>query len=214
LTFFPTHPTSKENAMKLTVKGLLFLIALASTLALAQTPPIQHVIVVIQENRSPDNLFGSDAFAGTHQLPNAHLSTYGLCEPIGYPGDTQITLTPFKLDACFDPDHSHQPAWNNTWDAGAMDGACTTNVAYNNGCTVTQCTDTQWSRYCPQYTYVTNAAITGNYHTGDPILGPYFNIATNYGFANYMFQTNQGPSFPAHQFLLSGTSAPDEKSDP
>jgi hypothetical protein len=24
-----------------------------------------------------------------------------------------------------------------------------------------------------------------------------------------MFQTNQGPSFPAHQFLLSGTSAPD-----
>src|SRR5208283_5642332 len=90
LTFFPTHPTSKENAMKLTVKGLLFLIALASTLALAQTPPIQHVIVVIQENRSPDNLFGSDAFAGTHQLPNAHLSTYGLCEPIGYPGDTQI----------------------------------------------------------------------------------------------------------------------------
>jgi hypothetical protein len=25
-----------------------------------------------------------------------------------------------------------------------------------------------------------------------------------------MFQTNQGPSFPAHQFLLSGTSAPNE----
>jgi hypothetical protein len=37
---------------------------------------------------------------------------------------------------------------------------------------------------------------------------PYFEIATQYGYANYMFQTNQGPSFPAHQFLLSGTSAP------
>jgi hypothetical protein len=24
-----------------------------------------------------------------------------------------------------------------------------------------------------------------------------------------MFQTNQGPSFPAHQFLLAGSSAPD-----
>ncbi|HXM22240.1 MAG TPA: alkaline phosphatase family protein [Terriglobales bacterium] len=36
----------------------------------------------------------------------------------------------------------------------------------------------------------------------------YFDIATNYGFANYMFQTNEGPSFPAHQFILSGTSAP------
>jgi len=29
-----------------------------------------------------------------------------------------------------------------------------------------------------------------------------------------MFQTNQGPSFPAHQFLLSGTSAPDSKTAP
>lgn len=45
--------------MKLTVKGLLFLIALASTLALAQTPPIQHVIVVIQENRSRTTCSGA-----------------------------------------------------------------------------------------------------------------------------------------------------------
>ncbi len=37
---------------------------------------------------------------------------------------------------------------------------------------------------------------------------PYFDIATSYGFANYFFQTNEGPSLPAHQFLLSGTSAP------
>jgi len=37
---------------------------------------------------------------------------------------------------------------------------------------------------------------------------PYFDIATNYGFANYMFQTNEGPSFPAHQFIFGGTSAP------
>jgi hypothetical protein len=29
-----------------------------------------------------------------------------------------------------------------------------------------------------------------------------------------MFQTSQGPSFPAHQFLLSGSSQPDGKQDP
>jgi hypothetical protein len=29
-----------------------------------------------------------------------------------------------------------------------------------------------------------------------------------------MFQTNQGPSFPAHQFLFTGTSAPDAYGDP
>jgi phospholipase C len=37
---------------------------------------------------------------------------------------------------------------------------------------------------------------------------PNFWIAQEWGFANYMFQTNQGPSFPAHQFLFSGTAAP------
>jgi phospholipase C len=37
---------------------------------------------------------------------------------------------------------------------------------------------------------------------------PYFDIAMNYGYANCMFQTNEGPSFPAHQVIFSGTSAP------
>jgi phospholipase C len=37
---------------------------------------------------------------------------------------------------------------------------------------------------------------------------PYFQLAEQYTFADRMFQTNQGPSFPAHQFVLAGTSAP------
>ena len=37
---------------------------------------------------------------------------------------------------------------------------------------------------------------------------PYLTIAGQYAFADHMFQANQGPSFPAHQFILSGTSAP------
>ena len=196
-----------------TAAKLLFLISLMAMFAVAQTPPIQHVIIIIQENRSPDNLFGSDA--ATHQkLPNAHLATYGLCQNIGFSSEPQINLTPFKLAACFDPDHSHNPAWNTTWDGGAMDGACKTNVTAGSGCQqqLTKCSDPQWAPYCPQYTYVTNATLTG-YHSGSHILDPYFQIAQDYGFANYMFQTNQGPSFPAHQFLFSGTSAPDKKSD-
>src|SRR5260370_9586167 len=40
------------------------------------------------------------------------------------------------------------------------------------------------------------------------ILDPYLTLATQYGWANYMFQNNQGPSFPAHQFIFGGTSAP------
>jgi phospholipase C len=37
---------------------------------------------------------------------------------------------------------------------------------------------------------------------------PYFRLAEKYTFGDRMFQTNQGPSFPAHQFIISGTSAP------
>jgi phospholipase C len=35
---------------------------------------------------------------------------------------------------------------------------------------------------------------------------PYFDMAIRYTFADRMFQTNEGPSFPAHQYILSGTS--------
>jgi nitrate reductase NapE component len=52
----------------------------------------------------------------------------------------------------------------------------------------------------PQETYVSTS------YDGKVVF-PYFDIATKYGFANYMFQTNQGPSNPAHQFIFSGTSS-------
>lgn len=37
---------------------------------------------------------------------------------------------------------------------------------------------------------------------------PYFQMAEQYAFGDRMFPTNQGPSFPAHQFIISETSAP------
>ena len=55
-----------------------------------------------------------------------------------------------------------------------------------------------------QYHYVTNLS---------SILNPYLTMATSYGWANYMFQTNQGPTFAAHQFLFGGTSAPSADDD-
>ncbi|HEY6765292.1 MAG TPA: alkaline phosphatase family protein, partial [Candidatus Sulfotelmatobacter sp.] len=56
----------------------------------------------------------------------------------------------------------------------------------------------------PAYMYADN----GNGTNPSNEVQPYIDIAKQFGFANYMFQTNQGPSFPAHQFLFSGTSAP------
>jgi phospholipase C len=44
-------------------------------------------------------------------------------------------------------------------------------------------------------------------------VAPYVMLAQQYGWANFMFQTNQGPSAPAHQFIFAGTSAPTENDD-
>ncbi|HXW15377.1 MAG TPA: alkaline phosphatase family protein, partial [Terriglobia bacterium] len=143
----------------------------------------------------PTNLFGADTALRT---AGAHLPTTGQC--ISESGTTTsiatITLTPFRLDACFDPDHSHLHAWEPTYAGGAMDGACEINGNVPSGCT-SACPVPTVTGYCPEYTYVEPS-----------LLSPYFQLAAQYGFANYMFQTSQGPSFPAHQFLFAGTSEP------
>ena len=59
--------------------------------------------------------------------------------------------------------------------------------------------------YDAQYFYITNSQ--GQNVPASPLV-PYFDIAAKYGFANYFFQTNQGPSEPAHDFLFGGTSSP------
>ena len=55
---------------------LLLPVTLSAALGVAQTPntPFQHVIVVVQENRTPDNLFGSSP---TFE-PGVNVSAYGL----------------------------------------------------------------------------------------------------------------------------------------
>jgi phospholipase C len=172
--------------MRFIARILILLASLAATFTHAQTniPQVQHVIIVVQENRTPDNLFGSDAFAQTRQLPGADLTQTGLCSITG-----PWTLQSIGLGSTCNPNHL-RAAWKSTYDSGKMDGACTITAS---GCgTMTN----------PEYTYVAGANVV-----------PYFQIATQYGYANYMFATNQGPSFPAHQFLLSGTSAPTPPTD-
>jgi len=184
--------------MKPTKILLLFLLfSLASVIARAQNATITHVIVVIQENRTPDNLFTQ-----APQLLANGANIWPVANPFpckNVPGG--VTLKSAALDACFDPDHGHLVAWEQTYDTGYMDGACTIPTTFPYGCT---------SIAYPANTYVANQKFDGVHG----ILDPYFQIATTYGFANYMFQTNQGPSFPAHQFLFAGTSAPVPYSDP
>jgi len=144
----------------------------------AGIPAVQHVVIVVQENRTPDNLFhGLDKL-----LPGADIADSGV--------DSQgqaIVLTSVPLANAYDLSHKHA-AFKAMYDNGKMDGADLITCKARPG---TSCPDH------PQFKFVNPADVK-----------PYFEIAVRYGFANRMFQSNQGPSFPAHQFILSGTSAP------
>jgi phospholipase C len=61
--------------------------------------------------------------------------------------------------------------------------------------------------------YVYNTPVLNNNGTRGGLLDPYLTLATTYGWANRMYQTNQGPSFPAHQFIFGATSAPTAEDD-
>src|SRR5215468_12651094 len=97
--------------MKLTGLGLILCLSFA---AAAQAPPrdhrrIENVVVIFQENRTPDNLF--------HGLPNADIADVG----VNSKGE-QITLQPVTLANNFDLGHAHT-SFVHMYNNGNMDGA-------------------------------------------------------------------------------------------
>jgi phospholipase C len=166
--------------MRIDVRGLAAALGLACSAAagaaVADIPQVQHVVVIFQENRTPDNLFhGLQAY-----LPGADIATGG----VNSKGQT-ITLTPVPLANDYDLGHQHS-SFLAMYDNGKMDGA-----------DLVDCIPfpAQPCPANPQFKYVQPADVA-----------PYFWLAINYSFANRMFQSNQGASFPAHQFILAGTS--------
>jgi phospholipase C len=168
--------------MKFDAKRLV-LLWLGTAVAQAQIPypnPFHHVVVIVQENRTPDNLFrGLLTWPGINPA-NYDIATWG----VNSKGQI-IPLKPGPLGIGYDLSHTHS-AFVAMYDKGKMDGA--DKIPCSGVCTAN-----------PQFKYVDNS---------QHILDPYLTLAAEYGFANAMFQTNQGPSFPAHQFLFGGTSAP------
>jgi phospholipase C len=140
----------------------------------------RHIIVVIQENRTPDNLFGS----APNFEPGVDIATSG----VNSLGQT-IPLTAEILASCYDMGHKHEE-----FEAMLNEGADQELLVVPAGCTAPA---------NPEFKFVDNSTGT---------VQPYFDIATQYSFSNRMFQTNQGASFLAHQFLFGGTSQPSTES--
>lgn len=151
------------------------------------TPPppglssFAHVVVIIQENRTPDNLFQSMVASG------ADISSNGICHVgtapcAGADSNGVLSLSPTPLAITYDLGHDYN-AWTIDFHAGAMDhfngggcsgGPCPINAPYH----YVQASDIQ----------------------------PYIQLAQTYAFADRMFQSNKGPSIPGHLYLSWGTS--------
>jgi phospholipase C len=134
----------------------------------SSSSPIAHVVVIIQENRTVDNLF--------QLLPGAQTQSYGLNLQ-----NQEVPLQPIALAAKYDLGHTHVN-WLQAYNGGAMNGWS------DEGC----------HGRCPanpQYGYVPQDDVQ-----------PYYDLAETYTFADEMFEGGEGPSFPAHQYLVSGTS--------
>jgi phospholipase C len=145
-------------------------IARTSALRLSSTisSPIRHVVIIVQENRSVDNLF--------QFLPGANTQSWGYNSK-----GERITLRAVSLTAPFDINHQHGD-FLTSYAKGRMDGWDRVD------CRGT-CRDARPFGYVPQKQ-----------------VQPYYTMAEQYAFADDMFQSNEGPTFPAHQYLISGAS--------
>jgi phospholipase C len=132
-----------------------------STVSPVAGSPIQHIVVIMQENRSFDNLFNGFPGADTAQT--------------GMNGSEPVTLKPVSLGDSRDLNHSHKQ-WVQDWDNGAMDGFAQDGTL--------------------PYSYVPESDVE-----------EYWTLAKQYVLGDRMFQSNTGPSFVAHQYMIAGQSA-------
>jgi len=140
----------------------------------AYSQHIKHIIIIVQENRSFDNMF--NGFPGADTAQSGKTSDGSV-----------VPLEPELLESAYDLGHRHSDF----------------EIAYHNG---------QLDRFDKEenrsgipyfaYGYVPHQEIA-----------PYWAMAQQYVLADRMFQSNSGPSWPAHQYLIAGQSQ-DADEDP
>jgi phospholipase C len=148
--------------------------------------PIQHVFIIIQENRTFDNLFNG--------YPGANTAQQGLAIPIGVggtpiPGATpvEVPLQPVGLEDPFDIPHG-LAQYTKAYNKGALDGfSLLHGVCYAPNCHIPA------PNSYPAYSYVPPNETA-----------PYWSMAQQYVLADNMFQSNIDASFVAHQYLIAG----------
>jgi phospholipase C len=140
--------------------------------------PIQHVVLLIQENRSFNDLFAT--FPGGDGTITGAAVTNTACSPPIYAGQIPLTEVPLDITKS-DFDHRWYEGYQIAYDGGKMDAF--DNVPFGTG--APECS---WPY---QYT-----------DPGD--IQPYWTLASQYTLAEHMFTTQGSDSFTAHQDLIRG----------
>ena len=177
--------------------ALLWLVLVPGFRVHAEVTRFRHIIVVVQENRTPDDLFqglcippyGNPRACGTLS-GQFDIQSYGY-DIFGH----KVPLAGVPLGNFYDPAHDHP----------SFERLCNPNKTTHYPCNRNTALPTSGCPASCSFQYV-DPTVT-------PTIYPYLYMAQNFGWANRMFQTNQGPSAPAHQFLFSGTSAPSAADD-
>jgi phospholipase C len=156
--------------------------------------PIQHVVIIIQENRSFDNLFNG--------YPGANTAQSGLAIPVGASGTpipgatpTTIPLHSLSIATTWDIDHRIVDFENACDGSGVIPGTNCRMDGFSKEypkCYYPHCTAPSPASY-PEYAYVPQSQT-----------GPYWSAASKYVLADNMFASNLDASFVAHQYLIAG----------
>ena len=146
---------------------------------------IDHVVIVVQENRSFDTLFRG--------FPGA--DTVGA----GYGQRRRYALRPIRLTDPNDITHSHLQFLQD-YDRGANDGFDREIVGFTSTCRDPYNEPSCWvfAKYpysVEAYSYVRREEIQ-----------PYWTMAARYALSDRTFASNNGPSYTSHQYLISGQS--------
>jgi phospholipase C len=155
--------------------------ALVRLRPLSSSGKIQHVVIIVQENRSFDNLF--------HGAKGADTRSYGFDS-----SGQKIKLVPIGLETNWDIDHSSNSFFQACDGQGSfpgtnckMDGFDKEWTGCGNGCPYAH----------PQYGYVPKSEAK-----------PYFDMARRYVLADRMFASNfDGSSFISHQYIIGAQAS-------
>lgn len=142
------------NAMKFFRCLALLSAILAALPTHAQISTFKHIVVIVQENRTPDNLF----YELCNQPPASCSSTSQLGKfDILYPGawnnqKALVTPQPIDLAIGWDIDHNHVPDWTAMCDQSTLTSPCQMDGAAKENCMPlrVQCPRTGDSNYPPE----------------------------------------------------------------